>query len=122
MQVKDIYENALAMDIARMDDDEEMEFFAIKLFNVLLYEAKAYNDQIRLKKGLMALEAVPKICSVEDEMPFEPEMYAPLSYGLAAKLLTAQQEINQATIYNSQYLELLESATPYVAMEVRDEW
>ena len=34
MIVKDIYENALALNLAKPDEDEELEFFAVKLFNI----------------------------------------------------------------------------------------
>lgn len=118
MQVKDIYENALALNIARTDDDEELEYFGIKLFNILLSEIKAYNDCIRIKKGLKPLEEAPKIDYLTDEMPYEKELFAPLSYGLASKLLAAQEETTLASLYHNQYITLLDMATPYVPVEV----
>ncbi|MBE6878316.1 MAG: hypothetical protein E7488_04020 [Ruminococcaceae bacterium] len=118
MQVKDIYENALALNIAKTADDEELEFFGIKLFNILLSETKAYNDCIRIKKGMKQLEKAPTIISLEDEMPYETELYAPFSYGLASKLLAAQEEMTLASLYHNQYITLLDMATPYVPVEV----
>ncbi len=118
MQVKDIYENALALNIAKTADDEELEFFGIKLFNILLSETRAYNDCIRIKKGMKRLEETPLIVSLADEMPYEAELYAPLSYGLASKLLAAQEETSLASLYHNQYITLLDMATPYVPMEV----
>lgn len=117
MQVKEIYENALALNIARTEDDEEMEYFAIKMFNILLSETRAYNECIRIKKGKEKLEKVPYISQLTDEMPYEDELYAPFSYGLASKLLAAQEETNLASLYNNQYVALLELATPYILLE-----
>lgn len=118
MLVKEIYENALALNIAKMADDEELEFFGIKLFNILLSETKAYNNCIRIRKGLEQLEKAPVIVSLNEEMPYEDEMYAPLSYGLASKLLAAQEETTLSSLYHNQYVTLLDMATPYVDMEV----
>ena len=117
MKVKEIYENALALNISRMEEEEDMEFFAIKLFNILLAETRAYNNQMRIYKGKKPLDAV-KVTSLEDEMPYEDEFYAPLSYGLASKLLGAQEEINLAALYNNQYVTLLDMTVPAVEVEV----
>ena len=118
MQVKEIYENALALNIAKPADDVELEFFAVKLFNILLAEAKLYNDSIRTGKSLLPLDKAPTVKSIEDEMPYEAELYAPLSYGLASKLLAAQEETTLASLYHNQYVTLMELATPYVPVEV----
>ena len=117
MQVKEIYENALALNIGRAEDDEEMAYFGVKMFNILLSETKCYNDCIRIKKGKERLEKVPFITQLTDEMPYEEELYAPFSYGLASKLLAAQEETTLASLYNNQYVSLLNLATPYILME-----
>ena len=118
MIVKDIYENALALNLAKPDEDEELEFFAVKLFNILLAETREYNNSIRIKKGLSPLSEAPAVKSVAEDMPYEKELYAPLCYGLASKLLAAQEETTLAALYNNQYVTLLDMATPYVPMEV----
>ena len=118
MIVKDIYENALAMNLARTDEDTELEYFAVKLFNVLLAETREHNNCIRIKKGLEPFAQAPIVLSLYDAMPYEKELYAPLSYGLASKLLAAQEETTLAALYNNQYVTLLDMATPYVAVEV----
>lgn len=117
MKVKEIYENALALNISRIGDEDDMEFFALKMMNILLAETKKHNDAIRLKKGKDELEEV-KVSSVSDEIPYENELYAPLCYGLASKLLAAQEENNLAVLYNNQYVTLLEMVTPAVEVEV----
>ncbi len=118
MKVKDIYENALALNISRMDDEDNLEFFAIKLFNLVLSEVFVYNNQLREKKGLQLMEKAPIVKSIDDEMPYENELYAPLSYGLASKLLSAQEEMNLAGLYNNQYVILLQLTCPAVPVEV----
>lgn len=118
MKVKEIYENALALSISRIDDDKEIEFYAVKLFNILLSEIKIYNDQLRIKKGKEALEQSAKIETVYEEVDLEPELYAAVSYGLAAKLLAAQEDVNLAALYNNQYIAMLQVTSPAVSVEV----
>lgn len=118
LKVKDIYENALALNISYMDEEDNLEFFAIKLFNIILAEVFVYNNQLREKKGLSKMSEAPIVESVDDEIPYERELYAPLSYGLASKLLAAQEEMSLASLYNNQYAVLLEMTSPAVPVEV----
>jgi hypothetical protein len=55
---------------------------------------------------------------LEGDIDYENELYAALSYGLAAKLLAAQEDFNLATLYNNQYITLLTVNSPAVEMEV----
>ena len=55
---------------------------------------------------------------MEDVIDFETEMYSPLCYALASKLLQAQEETSLAAIYHNQYVTLLELFVPAVAVEV----
>lgn len=118
MNAKEIYENALALDISYMEDEDNIEEFAIRLLNILVAEVFLYNNQIRQKKGKAPLERPSKVKSMDGEIDCEGELYAPLCYGLAAKMLTAQEETTLATIYNNQYVTLLEMVTPAVKVEV----
>ena len=118
MNVKEIYENALALSISRTDEEENLDFYAVKLFNILLDEVKIYNDQLRVKKGKKPLEAALNVRHMDGEIECEAELYAALSYGLAAKLLAAQEDYNLATLYNNQYITLLAVTSPAVEMEV----
>ena len=118
MKAKEIYENALALSISCVDDEDDMEFFAIKILNIIMAEIFPNNNQMRQKKGRPLLNTAPRITSIEDEIDYETELYAPMSYALAAKLLQAQEETNLAAVYNNQYVTLLELVTPVVEMEV----
>ena len=118
MNVKEIYENALALSISRTDEEEDLDFYAVKLFNILLDEVKIYNDQMRVKKGKKPMEKPLKVTAMEGKIDCEEELYAALSYGLAAKLLAAQEDYNLATLYNNQYITLLTVTSPAVEMEV----
>ncbi len=118
MKAKEIYENALALNISRTDDEDDMEYFALRLLNILLAEVHCYNNQIREKHGKEKLEHMCRVENMEEDTGCEEELYAPLSYGLAAKLLTAQEENTLATIYNNQYVTLLDMVTPALKMEV----
>ena len=118
MNVKEIYENALALSISRTDEEENFDFYAVKLFNILLDEVKIYNDQLRVKKGKKPHTEALKVENMEGQIDCEAELYAALSYGLAAKLLAAQEDYNLATLYNNQYIMLLTVTSPAVEMEV----
>lgn len=118
MKVKEIYENALALSISRIEEEDDMSFYAVKLFNILLAETKIYNDQLRIKKGKKAQESSVVIEDLEGEIDYEYELYAALSYGLAAKLLAAQEDSNLAMLYNNQYVTMLAVTSPAVEMEV----
>ena len=64
------------------------------------------------------MSEAPIVESIYDEMPYERELYAPLSYGLASKLLAAQEEMTLASLYSNQYAVLLEMTSPAVPVEV----
>ena len=64
------------------------------------------------------MEKSLKIDKLEGQIDCEGELYAALSYGLAAKLLAAQEDFNLATLYNNQYITLLTVISPAVEMEV----
>lgn len=118
MKVKEIYENALALSISRIDEEDDLSFYAVRLFNILLSETKLYNDQLRIKKGKNVQENAIVIESIDDEIDYENELYAAMSYGLAAKLLAAQEDSNLAMLYNNQYVTMLTITSPAVEMEV----
>ncbi len=118
MTAKEIYENALALSISRTDDEDDMEYYAVRIINILLAEIFLNNNQIRIKKGKSPLMSPVKIKSTDDEIDYENELYAPICYALASKLLQAQEETTLAAVYNNQYVTLLEFVTPAVEMEV----
>ena len=118
LNVKEIYENALALSISRADEEDSLEFYAVKLFNILLDEVNIYNNQLRVKKGKEPLEKSLYVESLDQQIDCEQELYAALSYGFAAKLLAAQEDFNLATLYNNQYITLLAVTSPAVEMEV----
>lgn len=118
MTAKEIYENALALNISRTDEEDDMEYFAVRIMNIILAETFYSNNQLREKKGKQPLKNAVRISGVDDVLEYEDELYAPMSYALASKLLQAQEEYNLAAVYNNQYVTLLELMTPAVEMEV----
>ena len=118
MTAKEIYENALALNISRSDDEDDMGYYAVRIINILLAEIFLNNNQIRFKKGKSPLESPVKIKGMDDAIDYESELYAPICYALAAKLMQAQEETTLAAVYNNQYVTLLEIVTPAIEMEV----
>ncbi|MBQ5782674.1 MAG: hypothetical protein IIV99_04725 [Oscillospiraceae bacterium] len=117
MTAKEIYENALALNMSHVEDEDDLEYYALKLLNIMLAETCVYNNQIREKKGLPPVD-VPVVKDMEDEVGFEGEMLSPLCYSLASKLLQAQEETGLAAIYYNQYISLLRFFVPAVPVEV----
>lgn len=118
MTAKEIYENALALDMGHIEDEDDLEYYAVKIMNVMLAELYIYNNQLRQKKGLPPMENPPVVYDMDDTVDFEPQMYSPASYALASKLLQAQEETSLAAVYHNQYVTLLELFMPAVAVEV----
>lgn len=120
MTIKNIYEGALSLTLSSIGDDEILERFVPPIFNIVLGECFAANNQIRIKNGKNELDRVPYISGISQENPYEEILNTALQYALASKLLLADGEMEIANLYNRQYLSEVSCSTPYVDMEVTD--
>lgn len=109
MKVKDIYNDVLALTLEKEADNSEFADFVVPHFNLLMAELFNYNNAARQRSGKQTLAAAARVESLNDDVPYEDVLYAPMVYGLAAKLLTADEN-ELASIYQQMYYSALDSA------------
>ena len=109
MKVKDIYNDVLALTLEKEADNSEFADFVVPHFNLLMAELFNYNNAARQRSGKQTLAAAAMVESLNDDVPYEDVLYAPMVYGLAAKLLTADEN-ELAGTYQQMYYSALDSA------------
>lgn len=109
LKVKDIYNDVLALTLEKEADNSEFADFVVPHFNLLMAELFNYNNAARQRSGKQTLAAAARVESLNDDVPYEDVLYAPMVYGLAAKLLTADEN-ELAGTYQQMYYSALESA------------
>ena len=119
MTVQKIYEDALALTLETKTDNTDFEDFVVVHFNLLLQELFRHNNVARERNGREPLTAVPRVESREDANPYEWQFDSALVYGLAAKLLTADEHGLEGT-YLQMYYAAVNSALTAQAEAVED--
>lgn len=119
MTVQKIYEDALALTLETKTDNTDFEDFVVVHFNLLLQELFRHNNVARERNGREPLTSVPKVESREEENPYEWQFDSALVYGLAAKLLTADEHGLEGT-YLQMYYAAVNSALMAQAEVVED--
>ena len=111
MTVQNIYENALALTLETTTDNTDFEDFVLVHFNLLLQELFRHNNIARKRNGKEILEKAPRIADRTEENPYEWQFDNALVYGLAAKLLTADENGLEGT-YLQMYYAAVNDALP----------
>lgn len=119
MKVQDIYEDVLALTLETEQDNGEFEQFAVGYFNILLRELFRHNNIARDRNGKERLTVPPSVTSLEDENPYEWQFDNAMIYGLAAKLLTADEHGLEGT-YLQMYYAAVNGALPAQFEKVED--
>lgn len=119
MTVQKIYEDALALTLETKTDNTDFEDFVVVHFNLLLQELFRHNNVARERNGKEPLTNVPRVESREEENPYEWQFDSALVYGLAAKLLTADEHGLEGT-YLQMYYAAVNGALPAQAEVVED--
>lgn len=119
MTVQNIYENALALTLETKTDNTDFEDFVVVHFNLLLQELFRHNNVARERNGKEPLVSAPRVINRNDENPYEWQFDNALVYGLAAKLLTADEHGLENT-YMQMYYGAVIDALPAQAESVRD--
>lgn len=101
----------IAMSLMMDDAEEDYKPFALTLLNVLLIETFDVNNGLRSWNGLEHLPQVPSMSDLDGVCPYEAQLTgAALPFGLAAKLIFDDGDMNKmATLYN-QYVALVNDA------------
>ena len=119
MTVQEIYENMLALTLEKKTDNDDFEDFVVPHFNLLLQELFYHNNVARQRNGKEPLPVAPRVESREEENPYEWQFDSALVYGLAAKLLTADEHGLEGT-YLQMYYAAVNAALPAQAEKVVD--
>ena len=109
MTVQKTFENALALTLETSADNTDFNDFILPHFNLMLAELFLTNNEARRRKNKPPLDYPPTLERLEDENPYEQELQAAMVYGLAAKLLTAD-ESDLAGTYLQQYYAMVNGA------------
>lgn len=119
MTVQNIYEDALALTLETTTDNTDFEDFVLVHFNLLLQELFRHNNIARKRNGKEILEKAPRIADRTEENPYEWQFDNALVYGLAAKLLTADENGLEGT-YLQMYYAAVNDALPAQLEDVED--
>jgi len=107
LQAKEIYENALALNPKSNPDKPYKESYVVDMINQVLEQSQRYNQRIRTLKRKDEQPGVPYIKGIHNEIDFEIEFYAPLSYGLAALIAEDLGDTRLGLLYQKQFMTLL---------------
>ena len=119
MTVQKIYVDMLALTLETKADNADFEDFVVPHFNLLLQELFYHNNIARQRNGKEPLTVVPRVESREEENPYEWQFDSALVYGLAAKLLTADEHGLEGT-YLQLYYAAVNGALPAQEEKVVD--
>lgn len=119
MTIQEIYESMLAQTLEKPADNEEYEEFVVPYFNILLRELFRNNNIARQRNGKDVLYQPPTIAKRTEENPYEWQFDNALIYGLAAKLLTADEHGLEGT-YMQMYYAAVNDALPAQFEAVED--
>lgn len=122
MKISDFLNRSLSLTMTSSNESDEYKEFAVAIFNILLGESFAYNNQIRENKGKEKLDSVPVVESLDEESPYEEELNTAFIYGMAAKLLVADSNLKLGPVYQARYEDELQSKTPATYEPVEDIW
>lgn len=103
-------------------DTEDYEDYNAAALSLQMEELFKKNNFLRKYKGIEALISVPNTSDVTANFAYEDELAPAFKYGLAAKLIMADRDMDEGlqNMYLSLYNESLASALPIVEESVVD--
>ena len=119
MTIDKIYEDMQALVLELPVDSSEYEDFVVPYFNILLRELFRHNNIARQRNGKDVLTQPPTVETREEENPYEWQFDNALIYGLAAKILTADEHGLEG-VYLQQYYAAVNDALPAQFEDVED--
>ena len=122
MKVSEFLNRSLSLTMTSKDESEEYKEFAVDIFNILLGECFANNNQMREHKGKEKLSSVPVVNGLDEECPYEEEYNTALIYGMAGKLLIADSNLKLGPVYQARYEDELISKTPVSVETIEEVW
>lgn len=112
MTAQKIYELASSFLYETDDEDADSKKFAVGFLNILLMETFPCENSIREFRGLEPLKEPPMISSLDEDIPYQPELTrVALPYGLASWYFQEGMDNFQAENYRSKYLAAVMDAS-----------
>lgn len=112
MTAQKIYELASSFLYETDDEDADSKKFAVGFLNILLVETFPCENSIREFRGLEPLKEPPMISSLDEDIPYQPELTrVALPYGLASWYFQEGMDNFQAENYRSKYLAAVMDAS-----------
>ena len=112
MTAQKIYELASSFLYEIDDEDADSKKFAVGFLNILLMETFPCENSIREFRGLEPLIEPPMISSLDEDIPYQPEITrVALPYGLASWYFQEGMDNFQAENYRSKYLAAVMDAS-----------
>ena len=112
MTAQKIYELASSFLYEIDDEDADSKRFAVGFLNILLMETFPCENSIREFRGLEPLKEPSMISSLDEDIPYQPELTrVALPYGLASWYFQEGMDNFQAENYRSKYLAAVMDAS-----------
>lgn len=112
MTAQKIYELASSFLYEIDDEDADSKKFAVGFLNILLMETFPCENSIREFRGLEPLKEPPMISSLDEDIPYQPELTrVALPYGVASWYFQEGMDNFQAENYRSKYLAAVMDAS-----------
>lgn len=112
MTAQKIYELASSFLYEIDDEDADSKKFAVGFLNILLMETFPCENSIREFRGLEPLKEPPMISSLDEDIPYQPDLTrVALPYGLASWYFQEGMDNFQAENYRSKYLAAVMDAS-----------
>lgn len=120
MTVQDIYIIAAALVGDRENDDPDERDFAIPYMNVLMQEALATENTMRVRDGQEILTAAPTVTSITDEVAYHDNLCrVAFPYGLAWLYHQEAGNLGLAAQYRNMFIDAVNGAHCYTMRKYR---
>ena len=103
-----IFDDVVGLCFWEESDKADYEKIFIRHLNVILAECFDANNSLRLRRGKEAMEEIPEIFNLEDQVGYEDRferMIVP--YGVASLIFTEDDESGISNVYRAMYREKL---------------
>lgn len=120
MTVKEILTRALSLIIEGPEDNPDFTEHAVHHINLILPELFFVNNIAREKNDKDKLQQYQVVKTIDDECDIEYQLNTAIVFGLAASLLAADENMEQASIYQQKYYAAVANAFQVESMKVVD--
>ena len=103
------------------EETDEYDGVAVSFLNLLIPELYVTEQQLRAVNGLEALEKVPYLASLADDIPYNEELTrAALPFGLAAHIAFDDGDMGKVSYFRQLYVNAVNTFTAALPETVVD--